>query len=135
VAELADFDRHGGFLGAVGIELDHLTAAEVVGHLDTTEAHHTPWGIVHGGVYATLVESAASIGASLAAPGEGGFAVGISNQTDFLRPHRRGRLEVRATAVQQGRTLQLWQVEITNAEGKLVARGQVRLYNQVPPPA
>jgi uncharacterized protein (TIGR00369 family) len=61
---------------------------------------------------------------------EGKFAVGVNNQTDFLRPHVAGRLDVVATPVQQGRTLQLWLVEITNGDGKTVARGQVRLINQ-----
>jgi uncharacterized protein (TIGR00369 family) len=60
----------------------------------------------------------------------GKFAVGVSNQTDFLCPHVAGRLDVHATPIQQGRTLQLWLVEITNGQGKTVARGQVRLMNQ-----
>ena len=58
------------------------------------------------------------------------MAVGVSNVTDFLRPHRGGRLAVVATPLQQGRTQQLWQVEIRRPEDdKLVARGQVRLQN------
>jgi uncharacterized protein (TIGR00369 family) len=57
-------------------------------------------------------------------------AVGVSNLTDFLRPHRAGRLSVIATPIHQGRTQQLWQVEIRRPEDeKLVARGQVRLQN------
>ena len=56
--------------------------------------------------------------------------MGVANSTDFLRPHREGRLRVVATPIQQGRTQQLWQVEISRPEdGKLVARGQVRLQN------
>jgi len=58
------------------------------------------------------------------------FAVGVHNATDFLRPMTAGTVHVEALPVQQGRTLQLWQVDITNAtDGKLVARGQVRLQN------
>ena len=64
--------------------------------------------------------------------GQGLQAVGVSNTTDFLRPHRTGRLQVEATAIQQGRTPQLWQVEIRRDDGKLVARGQVRLQNVKP---
>lgn len=123
----------GGFVKAIGLIYDDASGELVTAHLDVTPAHHTPVGIVHGGVYASLVESAASLGAWLAVADEGRFAVGVSNTTDFLRPHRLGRLDVRATPVQQGRTLQLWVVEITDAEGKLVARGQVRLFNQTAP--
>jgi 1,4-dihydroxy-2-naphthoyl-CoA hydrolase len=132
MSELPDFSVAvaSGFLAVLGLELDSVSGTEVVAHLEATAEHHTPWGMVHGGVYASVVESVASIGASAAVHAEGRFAVGVNNQTDFLRPHRFGRLDVRATPIQQGRTLQLWSVEIANAEGKLVARGQLRLFNQ-----
>jgi uncharacterized protein (TIGR00369 family) len=55
---------------------------------------------------------------------------GVNNQTDFLRPHRLGRLDVIAGPVQQGKTLQLWTVEITDSDDRLIARGQVRLFNR-----
>jgi uncharacterized protein (TIGR00369 family) len=84
---------------------------------------------VHGGVYTTAVESACSIGASLAVIDRGEFAVGLANQTDFLRPHVEGDLSVTATPIQQGRTQQLWQCDIARPDGKLVARGQLRLQN------
>jgi 1,4-dihydroxy-2-naphthoyl-CoA hydrolase len=120
----------GDFLRSVGMEFDTVTGTEVRAHLEATAQHHTPWGMVHGGLYATLIESAASVGASYAAAADGKFAVGVNNQTDFLRPHVAGRLDVRATPIQQGRTLQLWLVEVTNGDGQTVARGQVRLINQ-----
>jgi len=88
---------------------------------------------VHGGVYAAAVESACSIGASAAVAGAGQFAVGLGNQTDFIRSHTSGTLQVRATPVHQGRTGQLWQCDITRDDGKLVAQGRVRLQN-VPRP-
>lgn len=121
-----------GFVGLIGLRFDTVTAELVTGHLEATPEHHTPFGVVHGGVYTAMVESAASLGATLAVLDEGRYAVGVNNQTDFLRPHRLGRLDLSATPVQQGRTLQLWVVEIKNAEGKPVARGQVRLFNQAP---
>jgi 1,4-dihydroxy-2-naphthoyl-CoA hydrolase len=130
--ELPDFDLSAGgaFVAAMGLEFDAISGTEVLAHLEATAEHHTPWGIVHGGLYTSVVESVASIGASVAVHPEGRFAVGVNNQTDFLRPHRLGRLDVRATPIQQGRTLQLWLVEITNTDGKLVARGELRLFNQ-----
>jgi uncharacterized protein (TIGR00369 family) len=69
------------------------------------------------------------VGASLAVIDGGQYAVGLANQTDFLRPHRSGELRVTATPIQQGRTQQLWQCDIARADGKLVARGQLRLQN------
>ena len=75
------------------------------------------------------MESAASIEASTAVLEHGQFAVGVNNNTDFLRAMT-GRIDVVAEPIQQGRTQQLWQVLLTRAvDGKLVARGQVRLQN------
>lgn len=113
--------------------IDTITATEVRAHLDASSQHHTPWGIVHGGLYTTVIESAASVGASYAVREDGKFAVGVSNQTDFLRPHIAGRLDVRAIPIQQDRALQLWLVDITNGDGQLIAHGQVCLFNQTLP--
>jgi 1,4-dihydroxy-2-naphthoyl-CoA hydrolase len=118
------------FLSAVGFRVTTLEGTRVEGFVDAGPEHHTPWGIVHGGLYTSIIESAASLGASRAVENQGQFAVGVNNQTDFLRPHVSGRLTVTARPIQQGRTLQLWLVELTNTEGKNVARGQVRLANQ-----
>jgi 1,4-dihydroxy-2-naphthoyl-CoA hydrolase len=118
------------FVAASGFVVTEATGRRVTGHVDLGPAQHTPWGVVHGGVYCTVVESAASIGASTAVMEHGQFAVGVNNNTDFLRPMVEGRVDVVAEPIQQGRTLQLWQVVLTKADdGKLVARGQVRLQN------
>jgi 1,4-dihydroxy-2-naphthoyl-CoA hydrolase len=124
-----DLAAASAFVAATGLELTEVTGTRVSGHIDVGPQHHTPWGVVHGGVYCTVVESAASVGASTAVTDRGQFSVGVSNQTDFLRPMTAGRLDVVAEPVQQGRTLQLWLVTLTREDGKLVARGQVRLQN------
>ena len=117
------------FVRGAGLVTDVISGTEVTGHIEAGPDHHTPWGMVHGGVHATAVESACSIGASAAVREQGMFAVGLSNHTDFVRAHRDGRLDVRAWPVHQGRTGQLWQCDITREDGKLVAQGRVRLQN------
>nr|WP_279590902.1 PaaI family thioesterase [Modestobacter marinus] len=117
------------FVAATGFDLAEVTGTRVTGHVEVGPAHHTPWGVVHGGVYCTIVEGAASVGASAAVADRGQFAVGVNNSTDFLRPMTAGRLDVLAEPVQQGKTLQLWLVTLTREDGKVVARGQVRLQN------
>ena len=112
------------------IQFEEITATRVSGSVAADERHHQPWGIVHGGLYATAIETFATTGAFEAVRDRDQQAVGVSNATDFLRPHRSGRLRVLADPIQQGRTQQLWQVEIRRPEDdKLVARGQVRLQN------
>jgi uncharacterized protein (TIGR00369 family) len=125
-----DLESAGAFARASGFVPAEVSGTRVTGSVDLGPDQHTPWGVVHGGVYCTVVESAASIGASAAVLDRGQFAVGVNNSTDFLRPATAGRLDVLAEPIQQGRTLQLWLVTLTRAEdGKPVARGQVRLQN------
>jgi uncharacterized protein (TIGR00369 family) len=112
------------------IEFDVRGPAEVSGSIAADERHHQPWGLIHGGLYTTAIETFATTGAFEAVKDRGQRAVGVSNTTEFLRPHRDGRLNVRASAIQQGRTQQLWRVEIRRPEDeKLIALGQVRLQN------
>ncbi len=106
-----------------------MEPTRVVGSIDLGPDHHTPWGVVHGGAYTTAIESAASVGASLAVLDRGQFAVGLNNNTDFLRPFTGGRVRLVAEAIHQGATQQLWQATISRLDGKVIARGQVRLQN------
>jgi 1,4-dihydroxy-2-naphthoyl-CoA hydrolase len=125
-ASLADASA---FLRVAGLVFDEITADRVTGHLQLGPEHHTPWGIVHGGVYTTAVESAASVGASHAVRDKGQVAVGLTNTTHFLRSMTAGQVNVEATALSQGRTQQLWRVDITDDSGRLIAHGELRLQN------
>jgi 1,4-dihydroxy-2-naphthoyl-CoA hydrolase len=117
------------FLRVAGLVFDEITADRVTGHLQLGPEHHTPWGIVHGGVYATAIESAASVGASQAVRDKGQVAVGLTNTTHFLRSLTSGQVNVEAAALSQGRTQQLWRVDITDESGRLIAHGELRLQN------
>jgi 1,4-dihydroxy-2-naphthoyl-CoA hydrolase len=127
--EAASLENAGAFLRAAGLIFDEISSTRVTGHLDLSPDHHTPWGIVHGGVYTTAIESAASVGASTAVRDQAQVAVGLTNTTHFLRSVTEGRVSVEATALSQGRTQQLWRVDITDGSGRLVAHGEVRLQN------
>jgi uncharacterized protein (TIGR00369 family) len=121
--------RTSAFVAASGLVLDEVSGTRVAGHVEVGEDHHTPWGVVHGGVWATVVESAASVGASTAVRDDGMYAVGLTNTTHFLRAVASGRVEVEAVALNQGRTQQLWRVDVRDERGKLVAHGELRLQN------
>jgi 1,4-dihydroxy-2-naphthoyl-CoA hydrolase len=127
--DAASLDGAGAFLRAAGLVFDEITATRVTGHLLLSPEHHTPWGIVHGGVYTTAIESAASVGASTAVRDQGQVAVGLTNTTHFLRSVTAGRVNVEAAALYQGRTHQLWRVDIADESGRLVAHGELRLQN------
>lgn len=122
-------ETESAFVTAAGLVVDEVTGTRVSGHIELGPEHHTPWGIVHGGVYTTAIESAASIGASTAVKDQEMVAVGLTNTTQFLRSVTSGRVNVEAVALNQGRTQQLWQVDVRNGAGKLVAHGELRLQN------
>lgn len=117
-----------GFEEHLGLVFDEVHGDEVRAHLEPGPEHHQPYGIVHGGVYCSIVETIGSTAGALLARRDGSIVVGVSNTTDFLRAHRTGRLDVTARPIHLGRMQHLWQVEIARAsDGKLVARGQLRL--------
>ncbi|MFI7607417.1 PaaI family thioesterase [Micromonospora sp. NPDC049366] len=121
-------DLTAGFVALLGLRIDEATADRVVIRWAVRPELHQPFGIQHGGVYCSVVETAASVGASIWL-GDRGTVVGVANQTDFLRAVRDGELTAVGTPVHRGRSQQLWQVVITDAQERLVARGQVRLQN------
>ena len=120
----------GGFDSELGLTYLEMTPDGGRAQLQITDKLLQPHGIVHGGVYCSMVESLASVSAHvwLAANG-GGNVVGVNNTTDFLRAIGSGTVSAVSTPIHRGRRQQLWLITITDAEGRLVARGQVRLQN------
>lgn len=114
----------------VGQEYLEVTPERVRARIEIAPRHHQPYGIVHGGVYCSIVEGVASLGAGVAAMKAGlPGIVGVANATDFLRSHTaaQGALLAEGVPIHTGRSLALWQVVIRReADGKTVARGQVR---------
>lgn len=121
------------FMQAVGLKLTEVSGTRVTGWIEIGPDHHQPMGIVHGGVWCAVIESTASTGAFAAVMDRGLSTVGVHNSTNFVTAMSEGRVDVVATPIVQGRTQQLWQVEITRAaDGRLIATGQVRLQNITP---
>jgi 1,4-dihydroxy-2-naphthoyl-CoA hydrolase len=124
-----------GFSRSIGMHMEEVSGTRVRGWIDIGPDHLQPGSIVHGGVYAAVVEEAASYGASAAVRDRGQRVVGVANTTNFLRSVTEGRIIVEATPLQQGRTQQFWEVRMTrDSDGVLVALGHLRLQNLLPPP-
>ena len=124
-------DFTGTFVRHLGIEMTEVTGDRVVAQWTAAPHHHQPYGIVHGGVHCSVVETLASVGAATWL-GDKGQVVGVNNNTDFFRAVRDGELTSTATPLHRGRSQQVWVVETLDADGRLVARGQVRLQNLRP---
>jgi 1,4-dihydroxy-2-naphthoyl-CoA hydrolase len=120
------------FMRATGLHFEEVTDEKVTAWIDIGPEHHQPNGIVHGGVYTSAIEQAASFGASFAAP-EGYNVVGVHNSTNFIRAISEGRVRISGSPIQRGRSQQLWEVRVTSdQDGSLIAIGQVRLANLAP---
>lgn len=117
----------GNFASDVGLVLVTATRERVVGSVEIGPRHLQPAGIVHGGVYCTIVESLASMGAFLNVADEGKLVAGIENHTSFLRSIGSGTVTGVAVPVNVGRTTHLWDVEVRDDKQRLVAKGSVRM--------
>ncbi len=102
---------------------DGLVTAEV----PVTDAVRQPLGLVHGGVYASISEAIASIGTYNTVGEEGKVGIGLSNSTNFLRPLLEGTIHARASARHRGRTTWVWDVDITDDQGRLCATSRVTI--------
>lgn len=116
-----------GWLEAMGIRFLKATGEEVIAEWEVDRRHHQAYGIVHGGVHCGVIETVASVGAALHALSRGQSVVGLENHTTFLRAVRAGRLRAVGTPIARGRRTQVWEGNVRDPEGRLVASGRVRL--------
>lgn len=121
-----------GLDGLLGVQHVEASGDKVVVQFTIGEQHLQPFGIPHGGIYCAVHESTASAAAYtwITGQGEDKVVVGTNNVCDFLRQAKVGdTITVTATPIHRGRSQQLWRVESTDDENRLVAQGQVRLAN------
>jgi uncharacterized protein (TIGR00369 family) len=117
----------GGWNRSMGLSFVRATAGEVIAELVVGPEHLQPYGIVHGGVYAGIIETVCSTGAAIAAARNGQVVVGVDNHSTFLRATRRGKLTVIATPLTRGRRSQVWDGTVRDADGRALSSGRVRL--------
>ncbi len=124
-----------GFDGVIGLELTEITPALASGRVEIHPGILQPFGMVHGGAYAAIAESLASRGTMAAVVREGAMVLGLSNNTSFLRPATDGVLDARALPRHSGRTTWVWDVEISDGEGRLCAVSRVTIAVRRPDPS
>lgn len=112
----------------VGLRVTEASPDRLVATWTVEPRHHQPYGLLHGGVHCTVVETLGSVAGAIWF-GERGKVVGVSNSTDFYRAVTEGEVTSVAEPVHRGRTQQVWVVENRDAGGRLLARGQLRVQN------
>ena len=101
-----------------GLEILTLGEEEATARVPVRDEIRQPAGLVHGGVYASIAESLTSLATSQAV-GEGQLAQGLSTQTSFLRPVTGSTIHATARRRHRGRTTWVWEVDITDDEGRV----------------
>jgi 1,4-dihydroxy-2-naphthoyl-CoA hydrolase len=107
--------------GALGIEILNWEDGRSTGRIPVTERILQPYGLVHGGAMLTLAETLASHGTWVGVRDEGKLAMGQEINASLLRPITSGNVNGVATARRRGRTAWVWEVEISDDEGRLCA--------------
>ena len=104
-----------------GLEVHDVSEEEATATVPVRDAVKQPMGLVHGGLYASIAESLTSMATHMAVASEGKQAMGLSNATSFLRPITEGTVHAKATRLHRGRTTWIWDVEITDDQGRRCA--------------
>jgi 1,4-dihydroxy-2-naphthoyl-CoA hydrolase len=116
-----------GFAEEIGTEWIDLDPDNARARVAVEPRHLQPYGIVHGGVYATLAESICSAATYGAVYEQGMVAIGQANDTTFLRPINQGHINASARTRHRGRTTWIWDVEITDDEGRVCALSRMTI--------
>ena len=119
--EASPFDRH------YGLEVDEATDEVVRGHVEVRQELLQPVGLVHGGVHASIAEALASLGTNVGVVPEGKIGLGQSNHSSFLRPISEGTIHGVARRRHRGRTTWIWDVELSDDDGRLCAISRVTI--------
>ncbi|MCW3016901.1 MAG: thioesterase superfamily protein [Solirubrobacterales bacterium] len=118
---------HSAFDDHYGLLIARCDEDGIDGSLEVRAHHLQPTRVVHGGVYASIAEALASFATNWHVLRDGKVALGMHNATSFLRPCAGGTLHGRAEPLHRGRTTWVWDVRITDDEGRLCASGRVTL--------
>ncbi|SRR5258707_186626 len=110
-----------GFDRLYGLELLEMTDSEVRARVLVRDEHKQPAGLVHGGLYASIAESISSIATGITVLEEGNVAMGMSNNTSFLRPTTAGTVHAHAVRLHRGRTTWIWDVSFSDDDGRVCA--------------
>ena len=115
-------DRHDfTVFKALGIEINQINADESVVSLVIDQRHYQHVGIVHGGIYVLLAESAASIAAAATLEDPKKSAVALEINANHLRATREGSLSARSKCLHKGRKTLVYEVQVRDNRDKLVS--------------
>lgn len=104
----------------LGIEIEHIDEESIRGTMPVDERTTQYYGMLHGGASVALAESLASLGALVHVDHEKEMVVGLEINANHVRGARAGSITGIGKPLHIGRKTQVWSIEMTNEEGKLV---------------
>ncbi|AKK03096.1 PaaI family thioesterase [Corynebacterium epidermidicanis] len=123
-AELIDFNEMAtGLSQYLGMRFTAVTPTSIRSELVVSQHHLQPFGLVNGGVFASIAETVASAAGAIVA---GLPVAGINNNTHFFKSARSGVICAETTALHVGKSTHTWQVAMTQAD-RLLAQSSVQL--------
>jgi uncharacterized protein (TIGR00369 family) len=90
--------------------------------LELGRCHLQPYGIVHGGVLATLIDTATFWSVFMRIPEDAGL-VNIDLKLNYLRPVEKGLLRAKGAAIRSGKSISYAEASVLDAADDLVAHG------------
>jgi uncharacterized protein (TIGR00369 family) len=121
------FSEYTGLDALLGLELVEYGDEVVRAQVPVRDELRQPFGLVHGGVYAAIAETLASVGTAVGVIADGNAPMGLSNQTSFLRPVVDGTIHARAERRHRGRTTWIWDAEFSDDAGRICAMSRVTI--------
>ena len=121
VGPVIPFERTFDALYGLRIDMESVSEEEVRATVPVRDEIKQPMGLVHGGVFASIAESLASMATAVAVAADGKQAMGLSNATSFMRPITDGTVHAVARRIHRGRTTWVWDVDISDDQGRRCA--------------
>lgn len=102
------------------IQFTEITDDSLTATMPVDSRTQQPFGILHGGASVVLAETVGSVASNLVI-GQGDFLpVGLEINANHLRPVTEGRVSAKCTPIHIGKKSHVWDIRITNEEGKMV---------------
>ena len=127
VLELINDGSKGTMVSTLGIEITDLGDEYISGKMPVDERTKQPFGLLHGGASAAFAETLGSIGAGSQVDLEQYSVVGIELNSSHLKAVKSGWVYGRAMPIRIGRTIQVWDINITNEKDEAVCKSRLTL--------
>ena len=124
--KLNDFQKN-TIIEVLGIEITDFGPEYFCGKMPVDHRTVQPYGLLHGGASAVLAESLGSIAGGMQVNRDTQTVVGVEINCNHLRSARDGWVYGKATPLKIGRKIQVWNIEIKNDDGKMVAFSRLTL--------